>query len=154
MKTLEDMTRDELRAVAKEQGVKGAGKMSVAQLRAALVGYQPEPPMKAAAAKKSKAKKATHVEREDGRMVLWEERNGVRPPSREGTLVQRIWQMLEEVCGNSGGDEPPTLGEAKEHGEGMGLNLTNVTIEYYRWRRWAGFPCERKGGPGRPKKQQ
>jgi hypothetical protein len=66
--------------------------------------------------------------------------NGVQLPSA-GTLCRAVWDALQSMMLHdeaSGTATVPTAQEIKAVGERNGWNANNVSIEYYRWRKFMG----------------
>lgn len=61
--------------------------------------------------------------------------NGVTPPKRVGAC-SAVWSLVGELW--PAGGACPTLAQVKVAGLALGLNGTNISIEYYRCRQWHG----------------
>lgn len=53
-----------------------------------------------------------------------------------GTACERVWSMCDTLQDEL--KRLPTIGEAREYGEKLGLNKNNIAIEFYRWRKFQG----------------
>lgn len=161
---IEEMTREQLVELAKKHKVKGYAKMSLAQLRAALVGCEPEDdeepeemedeevegeesedeeveeapkPAKKSAKKPAAAAKRGRAAAEPIARFSAGEQNGVRPPTVEGSMVANIWCYLQDDLERN--KAPMALADAKEALGKAGYNVTTVTVQYTKWKRWNGL---------------
>ncbi len=74
--------------------------------------------------------------------------NGVQLPS-SGTLCRAVWDQLTSMMvpiGDTGQATVPSAQEIKAVGEQRGWNANNVSIEYYRWRKFNGITGRAKKG--------
>jgi len=148
MKTFEEMNKMELRAACKAAGIKNYGKMDNAGMRTALVASLPKfEPIKGSLVDivstqlnqpESKLKNGKFPPRPKMKKLETEreERNGVKRPSTGG-LCRAVWDMLDGIMAEQ--QTIPRLKAVKEISEGRGWNLNNVTIEYYRWKKFNSY---------------
>jgi len=149
MKTFKEMNKAELRAACKAAGIKNYGKMDNAGMRMALslANITKSEPSKGSLVDivstqlnqpESKLKNGKFPPRPKMKKLetVREERNGVKRPSAGG-LCRAVWDMLDvvslETC------VVPSLKAVKKIAEERGWNLNNVTIEYYRWKKFNGY---------------
>jgi hypothetical protein len=75
--------------------------------------------------------------------------NGVQQPSA-GTLCRAVWDQLTTLMqynlSSTGAATVPSAQDIKKIGEEKGWNNNNVSIEYYRWRKFNGVTG--RGGKG------
>lgn len=152
---LDAAKKDELRSLCKKHGVKGYGKLSNDQMRAALramietdPSYQTTGPKKAApvvtttpAADPTPAAATAPVVSERV------ERNGVKRP-RAGGLCAAVWEALDQM--HAAGVVPATK-DVRDLATAKGWNQNNAVAELSAWRKWMGLskPQPGKHGPRR-----
>lgn len=145
MRNYEKMGKTDLRAACKAAGI-SYGKMSVADMRAALAARIPAattpapvaapvvPHPVVAAAAKPAASKPAKMQRV--------EQNGVKRPGPGKCL--EVWEAMEALHAKTG--NVPTAKDAIDWATAKGANVSNATQELSRWRKFAGLTKPAKTG--------
>jgi hypothetical protein len=118
---LNEMGKVQLRSACRDAKIKGYSKMTVAQMREALAALTTilEPVVK-----KESPAKPERVEQ-----------NGVKMPLRG--KCRDVWDWCDDWKKTTG--SAPTAADAREHGQKVGWNLSNTSIELSAWKRFHGL---------------
>jgi hypothetical protein len=95
----------------------------------------PKAPAKPVANKKPRAAKpAAPRTEETGKREI---KHGMRRPLA-GKAGGKLWPEFDKLQAKAKKDAPVTVEAARAVGDKLGMNVTTVTISFYRWRRFQG----------------
>lgn len=151
---LDTASKEQLRALCKEHGVKSYSKLTNDGMRAAVralietdPNYQTTGPKKVEPAPEPVVTTLAPVKLSGVTKAQREERNGVKRP-REGGLCRAVWDSLDQLC--AGGVDPSTK-DVRDLATAKGWNQNNATAELSGWRKFNGISRSVLKAPAKPK---